>query len=178
MAADSSAGQDLIARLQRYQEVSNSYDIGAAVAMFTEDGMIEANGKQYSGQDVLRAAHEYDMASGTQVAFSDFVVQGDVVTCTFVTCDELDRIVGTGGMHTRAEFTFSDGRIRKFRSLPPEAQEVERHRQAKGRFFAWAREHYPEEVAKGFNFDYETGASLFKVARAWHDHHQARDSNK
>jgi hypothetical protein len=31
----------------------------------------------------------------------------------------------------------------------------------------WAREHYPEEVAKGANFDYEAGASLSRVVQAW-----------
>jgi hypothetical protein len=169
MAEHSTSTHDLIARLLAYQEASNSYDIDAAVAMFAEDGYIELRGKRYGGEQALRAAHEYDMGSATRVSFDDFDVRGDFVTCTFVFADELDRIVGTGGTRCAAEFTFKDGLIASFSSLPPSDQEMQRHRQAKAPFFAWAREHFPEEVARPFAFDYETGASLRRVALAWRD---------
>jgi hypothetical protein len=158
---------DLITLLKAYAQASNQYDVDAAVAMFTEDGCIVVGDNQVCGQALLRAAHEYDLASRTQVTLSDFVREGNVVTCAILYCDELDRVVGLDGQHSRAEFTFSGQRIRQFLALPSGEQERQRHRQAKGAFYQWAQEHYPEEVAKGFNFDYESGASLFKVVQAW-----------
>jgi hypothetical protein len=166
---------DLVALLKAYEQVSNQHDIDAAVAMFAEDGCIEAQGKQYCGPAMLRAAHEYDLASQTHITLSDFAVDGNVVTCKVVYCDELDRVVGLDGMHSRAEFTFRQDRIRRFLALPAAEQERQRHRQAEAVFRQWAQEHYPEEVAKGFNFDYESGASLLKVVRAWRDRPQAHD---
>jgi hypothetical protein len=162
-----SSDKDLIAHLQRYQEACNRYDINAALEMFADDGCIEVRGVQYCGRATLREAHEYDLGSRTQVRFDDFAVEGSLVRCRFTTCDEVDRVVGIDGLHMRAEFTFEGGRIRKFLSLPPDRAEMQRHREAKQAFRQWAREHYPEEVAKGFTFNYECGASLTKVAHAW-----------
>ncbi|MCI0398690.1 MAG: nuclear transport factor 2 family protein [Chloroflexi bacterium] len=160
---------DLVALLKAYEDASNRHDVGAAVSMFTEDGCIEAQGKPYCDPAALRAAHEYDLASRTQITLSDFVVEGHTVTCHFVYCDELDRAVGLDGTHSRAVFTFENGRIRLFQSLPPAEAELQRHRQAKRPFRQWAQAHYPEEVAKGFTFDYESGASLFRVVQAWRE---------
>ena len=169
MDATPGTDHDLIARLKRYQDVCNRYDIDAALEMFADDGCIEVRGVRYCGKAVLREAHEYDLGSKTQVAFDDFAVEGNVVRCRFITCDEVDRVVGIDGRHMCAEFTFHEGRIQTFLSLPADEAEVQRHREAKRVFMQWAREHYPEEVAKGFAFNYESGASLARVAHAWRD---------
>jgi hypothetical protein len=170
---EATTGQhDLILRVTAYQEASNSYNIDAAVAMFAPGGSIEVGGKRYAGPDALRATHEYDMASKTQVAFSDFDLEGDMVRCAFHYCDELDRVVGLDGTTSKAEFSFQHSLIQAFVCLPASDEEMRRHREAKAPFYRWVRENYPEEVAKGFAFDYESGASLFKVARAWHDSRQ------
>jgi hypothetical protein len=79
--------QDPITLLRHYQDVCNRYDIEAAVALFADDGYIEIQGTVYCGQAVLRAAHECDMGSQTQVTFGDYVVEGDRVICTFLTFD-------------------------------------------------------------------------------------------
>ena len=68
---------------------------------------------------------------------------------------------------SKAEFTFKDGHIQRFLSMPADAQERQRHHAAKQAFFAWAKANYPDEVAKGANFDYEAGASLTRVVNAW-----------
>src|SRR5262245_45008770 len=162
MGRNEGAGYDLVERLKAYQDVSNSHDIEAAVAMFAEDGCIAFSEKDYCGKEVLRAAHEYDLGCRAQVEFGDFDVDGEVVRCRFTYCDEVDRVTGTGGVVSRAEFTFRDGLIERFVALPPDEEERQRVRQAKAPFFAWAREHYPEEVAKGFTFDYDSGYSLYK----------------
>jgi SnoaL-like domain len=167
MQPNSSSLQDPITLLQYYQDVCNRYDIEAAVALFADDGFIEIDGTVYRGLAVLRAAHECDMGSQTQVAFDDYVVEGDRVSCRFITTDVLDQAVGLDGRHMRAEFTIRDGRIIRFLSLPADEQERLRHAAAKHPFHMWAREHYPEEVAKGANFDYEAGASLSRVVQAW-----------
>jgi hypothetical protein len=159
--------QDPIRLLQHYQDVCNRYDIEAAVALFADDGFIEINGKVYRGQAILRAAHECDMGSQTQVSFSDYIVEGERVSCTFITYDVLDRAVGLDGRHMRAEFTIRDGHIVRFMSLPADEQEHKRHAAAKHAFHTWARAHYPIEVAKGANFDYEAGVSLSRVVQAW-----------
>jgi hypothetical protein len=164
--------EDLVARLKAYEQVCNQHDIAAAVAMFTADGCIEVQGKPYCGPALLRAAHEYDLASQTQVNFSDFVVAGNTVRCTVIYCDVLDRAVGLDGLHSQAEFTFCEGRIQRFLALPATAPERQRHRQAEAAFRQWAQTTYPEEVAKGFTFDYVSGASLCRVVQAWRAHQQ------
>jgi hypothetical protein len=163
----SSALQDPIALLQHYQEVCNRYDIEAAVALFGDDGLLEIHGIVYSGSAALRAAHECDMGSQTQVAFADYRVEGEKVRCAFITCDVLDRAVGLDGRHMHAEFTIQNGHIVRFLSLPADEHERLRHAAAKQTFHMWARKHYPNEVAKGANFDYEAGASLTRVVQAW-----------
>jgi hypothetical protein len=177
MGNNATGEQQLIERLKLYEEVCNRYDLDAAVAMFTEGGCIEALGKEYCGKEVLRAAHEYDLGCRAQVGFSDFSVEGDIMRCRFTYCDEVDRVTGTGGTVSGAEFTFRDGLIERFVSLPPDEEERQRVRQAKAPFFAWARENYPEEVARGFTFDYESGYSLYMVARAWLDARQRPTSD-
>jgi hypothetical protein len=167
MQSNTSHLQDPLALLQKYQEVCNRYDVEAAVALFADDGSIEVHGTVYCGQAALRAAHECDMGSQTQVSFSDYVVEGERVSCTFITCDVLDRAVGLDGRHMQAEFTIRNGRIVRFLSLPADEQERLRHAAAKHAFHMWARSHYPDEVAKGANFDYEAGASLTRVVQAW-----------
>jgi hypothetical protein len=167
MSADTTGEYDLLAILQQYEDACNRYDIDAALGMFAEDGSLEINGVAYRGHALLRAAHEFDLGSQTQVRFCDGVVHGNTVTCTFITVDVLDRAVGLDGRHMKAEFTFRHGRIVRFLSIPADAQERQRHHAAKHVFFAWAKEHYPEEVAKGANFDYEAGASLTRVVCAW-----------
>src|SRR6266487_6235512 len=77
MRPNASSLQDPITLLQHYQDVCNRYDIGAAVALFAEDGSIEIRGTAYRGQAALRAAHECDMGSQTQVTFSDYIVEGE-----------------------------------------------------------------------------------------------------
>jgi hypothetical protein len=167
MQPNSSSLQDPIRLLQHYQDLCNRYAIEAAVALFAEDGCIEINGKVYRGHAVLRAAHECDMGSQTQVSFSDYIVDGEKVSCKFITYDVLDRAVGLDGRHMRAEFTIRDGRIVRFLSLPADEQEGKRHAAAKYGFHTWARARYPNEVAKGANLDYEAGASLSRVVQAW-----------
>jgi hypothetical protein len=164
--------QDPITLLQHYAAVCNRYDIDAAIALFSEDGYIEINGIVYRGQAALRSAHECDMGSQTQVTFGGYAVQGDRVTCTFTTCDVLDRAVGLDGRHMQAEFTIRGGRIARFLSLPANEQERQRHAAAKQAFHTWAQTHYPDEVAKGANFDYEAGASLSRVVQAWLNRHE------
>lgn len=158
---------DPITLLKHYQAVCNRYDIEAAVALFAEEGSIEIQGNVYGGPAALRAAHECDLGSQTQVAFSDYVVEGERVRCTFITSDVLDRAVGLDGRHMQAEFTIRNGRILRFLSLPADELERQRHAAAKHAFHVWARTHYPDEVAKGANFDYEAGASLTRVVQAW-----------
>ena len=159
--------QDPITLLKHYQAVCNRYDIEAAVELFAEDGAIEIQGNVYEGVAALRAAHECDLGSQTQVTFGDYVVEGEKVCCTFITADVLDRAVGLDGRHMRAEFTIRNGRIVRFLSLPADEPERRRHFAAKHAFQTWARTHYPDEVAKGANFDYEAGASLTRVVQAW-----------
>jgi SnoaL-like domain len=175
MQRNTSSLQDPITLLQHYQDVCNRYDIDTAVALFADDGSIEIHGTVYRGQAVLRAAHECDMGSQTQVTFSDYAVEGERVSCTFITCDVLDRAVGLDGRHMRAEFIIRDGRIVRFLSLPADEQERQRHGAAKYAFHTWARAHYPDEVAKGANLDYEAGASLGRVVQAWLNRHNRDD---
>jgi len=175
MQQNTSSLQDPVTLLQHYQDVCNRYDIDAAVALFADDGSIEIHGTAYRGQTVLRAAHECDMGSQTQVTFSDYTIEGDRVSCTFITCDVLDRAVGLDGRHMHAEFTIRDGRILRFLSLPADTQEHQRHSAAKHAFHTWAQAHYPDEVAKGANFDYEAGASLSRVVQAWLNRHNRDD---
>jgi hypothetical protein len=158
---------DPLTLLQQYQDVCNHYDIEAAVALFADNGCIEINGIEYHGQATLRALHECDMGSQTQVTFCDYLVEGECVACSFITSDVLDRAVGLDGHHMRAEFTIKDGRIVRFVSLPVDQQERLRHATAKHAFHTWACTHYPDEVAKGANADYEAGASLSRVVHAW-----------
>jgi len=167
MQQTTSSQRDLIAVLEQYQDVCNRYDVEAAVALFAEDGCIEVQAIEYRGRDALRAAHECDKGSQTQVAFSEYVVEGENVQCTFIACDVLDRAVRLDGWHLQAEFTIRNGRIVRFVSLPADEHERLRHSAAKHAFHEWARAHYPEEVAKGANFDYEAGASLTRVVQAW-----------
>jgi hypothetical protein len=167
MQQTTSSQSDLIAVLEQYQDACNRYDVQAAVALFAKDGCIEVRGAEYCGWDALYAAHECDKGSQTQVAFSDYVVEGENVRCTFIACDILDRAVRFDGWHLQAEFTLRNGRIVRFVSLPPDEQERLRHSAAKHAFHEWARAHYPEEVAKGANVDYEAGASLARVVQVW-----------
>ena len=175
MEANASTLDDPITLLQHYQDVCNRYDIEAAVALFAEDGCIEVHGAAYCGPAALRAAHECDMGSQTQVSFDDYVVDGERVGCAFITCDVLDRAVGLDGRHMRAEFIIRNGRIVRFLSLPADEQERLRHAAVKHAFHVWARTHYPDEVAKGANFDYEAGASLTRVVYAWLNRHNRDD---
>src|SRR5215203_5191133 len=98
--------RDLLALVRRYQGVCNRYDVEAAVAMFADDGGIEYAGTLYTGRDVLRATHEYDMGAGNVVEFTDLAVDGDRVRCTFIATDQLCRIAGTSGPRSPAELLF------------------------------------------------------------------------
>jgi hypothetical protein len=156
----------LLALLKRYEDACNSYAVDPAVAMFAPNGYLEINGTQYSGE-ALRAAHEFDRGSQTQVRFADCMVDANTIDCKFITCDVLDRALGLDGRHMRAEFTFHHGLIHRFLNIPADEEERQRHRQAKQAFFTWAKAHYPDEVAKGATMDYEAGASLTRVVAAW-----------
>jgi hypothetical protein len=175
MEQNTSSLQDPITLLQHYQDLCNRYNIDAAVALFADDGSIEIQGTVYRGQVALRAAHECDMGSQTLVTFGDYAVEDERVNCTFITCDVLDRAVRLDGRHMHAEFTIQNGRIVRFLSLPADEQERQRHAAAKHAFHTWARTHYPDEVAKGANFDYEAGASLTRVVQSWLNRHNRDD---
>lgn len=169
MNQDAATGPDLIAKLKTYQDLCQAYDIAAAVKMFAPDGIIEEAGEQVVGEAALRDAHEFDLGAQNQIALRDFVVDGDQVSCTFVNCHELHRILGIEEIHRRVEITFTNGLIQKFCLLAPDDQELGRFRAAAGPFFTWARERHPEELAKMRGFNYEGGRALFKLAHAWRD---------
>jgi hypothetical protein len=170
MNRDAATGPYLIAKLKTYQDLCQAYDIAAAVKMFALDGIIEEAEEQVVGEDALRAAHEFDMGAQNQIVLRDFVVDGDHVSCTFVNCHELHRILGIDAIHRRVEITFTNGLIQKFSLLRPDDQDLERFRAVAGPFFTWARERHPEELAKMRSFNYEGGRALFKLAHAWRDH--------
>ncbi|HRQ40387.1 MAG TPA: nuclear transport factor 2 family protein [Chloroflexota bacterium] len=167
-----STDQPYIELLGAYQAACNRHDIEACVAMFTEAGEIVSGGESYVGTAVIRAAHEYDLASHTLVEFRDFEIEGNVVRCTFWNEHELSRAIGTGGMTGKAEFTFADGRIQKFHILPPDDTERQRVMAKVGPTFKWLRENHPEAVARWQGFDRAAGEAVTALADLWRAHQQ------
>jgi hypothetical protein len=161
-----------IAVVQEYQEASNLHDINACVALFAEDGRIEMNGEMYQGLQALRDAHEYDLASRTQVAFRDFVAEGDVIRCTFWNEHELDRVVQSGGTTSSAVFTFRNQKIHTFHILPPDEDEQQRLRTQVGSAFRWLRENHADVVAKWGSFDRAGGETVYTLAELWRKHRE------
>ncbi|MCB0034812.1 MAG: hypothetical protein KDE51_12355 [Anaerolineales bacterium] len=138
--------------------------------MFTADGSIASQDESYTGTAAIRDAHEYDEASQTLVAFRDFVVEGNVVYCTFWNEHALSRAVGDGGMSGKAAFTFHGDLIYKFDILPPERAEIERVMSKASPAFKWLRENHPEAVAKWRGFDREAGEAVTTLAELWLTH--------
>ncbi len=163
---DDHAGE-LIARVLEYQDACNRGDVEQCVAMFTADGVIDDRGMVVRGQAAIRAAHEFDVAAGAQLAFADPVAERDTVRCTFVYSKELDRILSLDAYRQSARFMFHDSLISAFVLLGGDEAEEERHRSLKEPFFAWARQHFPVEVAKVRGFDRDGGAALTRLGRAW-----------
>lgn len=168
MASTAPAGDDLIARLKTYEEVCNRYDIDAALALFTPDGVLEYRGETYGGER-LRAAHEYDLGAHNQVEFRDCRVEGDTVYCTFVATDEACRILGLTGAPAPAAFTFRDGLITTFACGTPDPEAWAVHREARRPFIAWVREHYPAVLEQPWTFDFRGGDELRRLAEEWRD---------
>jgi hypothetical protein len=165
-----------IGLLKRYEQASNSHDIEACVALFTPDGMIIAGGETYQGEKTLREAHEYDEGSRTQVNFSDFEVEGEVVRCTFWNEHELSRTLEAGGMNGKAEFSFQDNKIQKFTILPPDEVERQRVMGKVAPAFKWLRENHPDAVAKWQGFDRAAGEAVVNLAQLWRQHLASNDS--
>ncbi|MCL4262353.1 MAG: hypothetical protein KJ069_04030 [Anaerolineae bacterium] len=158
-----------------YQEACNRHDIEKCVALFSDDGEIVSGGESYVGTAVIRAAHEYDQASQTVVAFRDFEVQGNVVRCTFWNEHALSRAIGNGGMTGQAEFTFDGERIQKFHILPPDEAERERVMAQAGPAIKWLRANHPEAVARWSGFDRAAGEAVTALAALWRAHQQEGD---
>ena len=159
-----------ISLLKKYQDISNRHDIEACVVMFTEHGSIESGNEAFTGVDAIRAAHEYDLSSRTQVGFQDFEIDGDVVRCTFWNEHELSRAIGSGGMTGKAEFTLKDNLIHKFSILPPSEEERKRVMEKAGPAMKWLRENHPDAAAKWQGFDRSAGEAVFALAELWRKH--------
>ena len=170
------SGSPLIDILKNYEAASNRHDIEACVAFFTPAGSILMNGQSYQGAEALRAAHEYDAGSDTQVRFSDFEVEGQVVRCTFWNEHELSRALETGGLAGKAEFTFEGEQISQFNSLPPDETERQRMMGRIGPALRWLREHHPELIARWSGFDRAAGEAIFQLAERWREHRQSGHS--
>ncbi|MDA0246232.1 MAG: hypothetical protein OT477_22710 [Chloroflexi bacterium] len=165
------------ALLNRYETLSNQHDIDGCVAMFAENGTIVSEGESYTGREALIAAHEYDQASNTQVAFRNVELMGDhMVRCTFWNEHELSRATGSDGMTGQAEFTFNGDFIETFNILPPPLEERQRVMQVIGSAFKWLRENHPEAVAKWNGFDRPAGEAIAHLAALWRTHQQATTS--
>jgi len=161
--------------LKKYQELSNRHDIEACVDMFTEDGVIESGNESFTGVEAIRAAHEFDLASRTEVEFRDMEVDGDLVRCTFWNANELSRVTGDHGMTGKAEFTIKNKRIYKFNILPPGEEERKRVIEKIGPALKWLRENHLDVVARWKGFDKAAGEAVFELADLWRKHQQEMD---
>jgi hypothetical protein len=169
-------GAPYIALLQEYETRSNRHDVDGCVAMFLEQGRIETNGEVYEGPKALRDAHEYDLGSRTQVAFRDFVVEGNTVHCTFWNEHELGRLLESGGLTGKAIFTFEGDKIQSFAILPPAEEEQRRVMTIVRPAFIWLRENHPDVVARWNGFDRAAGEAVFAMAELWREHLRATQS--
>jgi len=169
MQSDLSTSQNVIARLKAYEDACNRYDVDAAVAMFAEDGVLTFDGERIAGQAALRAAHEWDKRAHNQVGFSDYIVEGKIVRCTFVNCHELHRILGIDAIRRPAEVIFNHDRIQTCVLLAPNLHDLQRFRQLSAPFWDWAAAQHPEQLAKIRAPGAEGGSALFSLAHAWHD---------
>jgi hypothetical protein len=166
--------------LLHYQAANNAHDVTTAVAAFTENGIIEINGQISQGSQALYAAHEYDRGSDTQIKMADFEIEENTILCAFITENEFDRVLGTGGIRGRAVFTFEDNRIAKFHLMPPDEAEHQRIRGFLSPAMAWIREHHADKLAEGRSFDYKGGRVLYELAHlyAQRDANEAIPGNK
>jgi predicted HD phosphohydrolase len=169
MSATPATRHDLIARVHAYQEACNRHDVAACLAMFAPGGQIHEPGRHHPGSDPLRDVHEYDRATNTQVAYSQYLVRDNSVSCRFLQATELDRLVGLDGLRRGAHFTFADGQIERIDLLPPSREEVQRHRVAKKEFVAWAKQHYPEDLEEARWLTGQGGTILNRLAHDWQE---------
>jgi hypothetical protein len=156
--------------LNQYEQLSNQHDIDGCVALFSPDGIIVMGGEAYQGEKSIREAHEYDRESRTQVRFSDFEIEENLVRCSFWNEHQLSRVIGTGGTIGTAEFIFQDSKIQKFNILPPDLAERQRIMEKAAPVFQWLRENYPDTVAKWKGFDSSAGKAIFELAELWQTH--------
>jgi hypothetical protein len=168
---DAIAQHGHIARLRRYEEVCNRYDIDAAVAMFTEDGVIDDLGRQYRGSDALRDAHEYDLATSAQIRLSDFRLVENTVHCQFLYCNVFDRALSLDGFHQWSEFTFRGDLIERFAITGADEAEIQRHRARKRPVLEWAQVHHPDELEASRAFTREAGDALVRIVHLWQRAH-------
>jgi len=164
---------DPLQLLTAYQAACQRFDVEAATAFFSDDGVLEYAGGRQTGRSALVEAHRWDRAARNQVGFVEPRVSGDQVSVTMVNQHELHRVLGMEAIRSPAELVIRDGRIHLLRIGMPEPASLQSMRAKAGPFFDWVRAHHAEAWQRTAGLDQAGGQALYDLAHAWRGHNEA-----
>jgi hypothetical protein len=123
------------------------------MALFAADAVLEMGSANITGQEQLRAYHEYQNALNAELQHSDCSVEDNIVTCVAVLSSDWERTAGIDEIQfTTWVYTFQEDLIQQVSAIPnPETEQL------LGRILEglkrWATEDHQSELAQIFSSD-------------------------
>lgn len=176
----SSPAKDLVAAAQEYARVSNTHDVPATLALYSETAQWQyplMDGYVAEKASFARAL-ELDAALGTQTVIEDCVAEGLRVTCTFIEKNDWMTMHGVAEWRSPGTvFTFDEAGLIQSLSFGPKDEEAwSKLKPVWVAFDRWARENRAEEHARmvvpgerRIRWEREAGLLMMSLGKEWVD---------
>jgi hypothetical protein len=113
-------GTDQVAALQAMEEAVNSGDVDAAMALLTDDAVVNLAffEETYTGAEEIRAWFEELVAANFEIQLEILKADGDTVTTKTTTWIDFTRQMGIAPLVAEEVYTFQNGKITGFTWTP------------------------------------------------------------
>ena len=175
LCAACSAPADHVATVKSFEDLKNSGQEDATLALFADDATLDFGPLgTLTGVDQIREIHGYDLALRTQLQFKDCEQLENVVSCGVVETNDWLTTAGIESIdYEETRFTFNDdGQIASIGAIIS-AESMQQMGAAMSAFDTWARENSADAYAElftddgAFDYSYETGEKVLTLLRQW-----------
>ena len=168
--------QDLLEKVQEFQNVAKNHDVDKIMDMFAEDAKFHIDGQNpLIGKDLIRSIFEYDAGVNGELEFINCSSEGDTVSCQIL--ERNDRLKASGInelFYPSCVFTFSDGLIIEFKAVR-DAERAQAQAKMWPKFRKWVSEKYPNDYLKLFDAggkfirNFENGKRSVHLLKEWRE---------
>lgn len=166
--------QDLLDKVQGFQNAAKNHEVDKLMDMFAEDAKFHIDGQNpLIGKEEIRSIFEYDAGVNGELVFINCTSEGDTVSCQVL--ERNDRLKASGInelLYPSCAFTFRDGLIIEFKAVR-DAERAQAQAKMWPKFRQWVSEKYPNDYLKLFDAEgkfirnFENGKRSVQLLKKW-----------